>query len=164
MIAQAPILSSVSRSSAHRSFWAIVPFDMIAADVSPMLTPIAVTMPGQHSAQLDDRDQRHAGVAATLGRSRRGSAARGLRGSFALDLALEAVAGHVVHAERGEQLAQDVVRRHVAVLEFLDVRADLVVDEPPDRVDDHAVFFGPLVHWRPLVRCADRSSARRRSA
>ena len=48
MIAHAPILSSVSRSSAHRSFCAIVPFDMIAAAVSPTDTPIAVTMPGEH--------------------------------------------------------------------------------------------------------------------
>ena len=48
MIAHAPILSSVSRSSAHRSFCAIVPFDMIAAAVSPTDTPSAVTMPGEH--------------------------------------------------------------------------------------------------------------------
>ena len=47
MIAHAPTLSSVSRSSAHRSFWAIVPFPMTAAPVSPMETPIAVTIPGQ---------------------------------------------------------------------------------------------------------------------
>jgi len=47
VMAQAPTLSSVSRSSAHRSFWAMVPFDMMAALVSPMLTPIAVTMPGE---------------------------------------------------------------------------------------------------------------------
>ena len=47
VIAHAPILSSVSRSSAQRSFWAIVPLLMMAAEVSPMDTPIAVTMPGE---------------------------------------------------------------------------------------------------------------------
>ena len=47
VMAQAPTLSSVSRSRAHRSFWAIVPFDMMAALVRPMLTPMAVTMPGE---------------------------------------------------------------------------------------------------------------------
>ena len=35
-------------SRAHRFFCAIVPFDMIAAAVSPTDTPIAVTMPGEH--------------------------------------------------------------------------------------------------------------------
>ena len=48
VIAQAPILSIVSRSSAHRSFWAIVPLARIAADVRPIDTPMAVTMPGLH--------------------------------------------------------------------------------------------------------------------
>ena len=48
VIAHAPIFSSVSRSSAHRSFCAIVPFDMIAAAVRPTDTPSAVTMPGEH--------------------------------------------------------------------------------------------------------------------
>src|SRR5262249_39816660 len=43
----APILSSVRRSSAHRSFCSIVPLPMMAAGVSPTLTPIAVTMPGE---------------------------------------------------------------------------------------------------------------------
>ncbi len=47
VIAQAPIFSSVSRSSAQRSFWAMVPLLMIAAEVSPIDTPMAVTMPGQ---------------------------------------------------------------------------------------------------------------------
>ena len=47
VIAQAPIFFRVSRSSAQRSFCCVVPFDRMAAAVSPMLTPIAVTMPGQ---------------------------------------------------------------------------------------------------------------------
>ncbi len=48
VIAHAPILSSVRRSSAHRSFCSIVPLFMTAAAVRPTLTPIAVTMPGEH--------------------------------------------------------------------------------------------------------------------
>ena len=58
VIAHAPILSIVSRSSAQRSFWAIVPFDMIAAEVSPIDTPIAVTMPGhtRHSSMIGISD------------------------------------------------------------------------------------------------------------
>ena len=48
MIAHAPILSSVSRSSAQRSFCAIVPLPRIDAAVSPTDTPIAVTRPGQY--------------------------------------------------------------------------------------------------------------------
>jgi hypothetical protein len=47
VIAHAPILSSVRRSRAHRSFCAVVPRLMIAALVRPIDTPIAVTMPGQ---------------------------------------------------------------------------------------------------------------------
>ncbi len=47
VIAQAPTLSRVSRSSAQRSFWARVPFFMMAPAVSPTLTPSAVTIPGQ---------------------------------------------------------------------------------------------------------------------
>src|SRR4051794_4957048 len=47
VIAQAPILSMVSKSGTQRSFWAMVPLELMAADVSPMDTPIAVTMPGQ---------------------------------------------------------------------------------------------------------------------
>ena len=47
VIAQAPILSSVSRSRPQRSFCSSVPLDMMAAAVSPTLTPMAVTMPGQ---------------------------------------------------------------------------------------------------------------------
>ncbi len=52
MIAHEPTLSRVSRSSAQRSFWRVVPLPMIAAEVRPTLTPIAVTMPGhtRHSS------------------------------------------------------------------------------------------------------------------
>ena len=73
VIAHAPILSSVSRSSAHRSFCAIVPFDMIAAAVSPTDTP----MRGDHArralAELDDRQQREAAATAAATRAARPS-------------------------------------------------------------------------------------------
>src|SRR4029079_8108924 len=54
VMAQAPIFSSVSSSPAQRSFWAIVPLLLIAAEVSPIETPMAVTMPGQtrHSSMI----------------------------------------------------------------------------------------------------------------
>ena len=48
MIAHAPILSIVRMSRAQRLRCAIVPFELIAAAVSPTDTPIAVTMPGEH--------------------------------------------------------------------------------------------------------------------
>ena len=47
VMAHAPIVSSVRRGSAQRSFWRRVPRDMMAAAVRPTLTPSAVTMPGQ---------------------------------------------------------------------------------------------------------------------
>ena len=54
VMAHAPILSIVSRSSAHRSFCSIVPLAMIADEVRPIDTPMAVTMPGQtrHSSMI----------------------------------------------------------------------------------------------------------------
>ncbi len=54
VMAQAPTFSRVSRSGTHRFFWAMVPLDMIAAEVSPTDTPMAVTMPGQwrHSSMM----------------------------------------------------------------------------------------------------------------
>ena len=48
VIAQAPTLSKVSRSSAHFSFCSVVPRLMIVPAASPVLTPIAVTRPGEH--------------------------------------------------------------------------------------------------------------------
>ena len=47
VIAQAPILSRVSRSRPQRSICSELPFDMMAAAGSPVETPRAVTMPGQ---------------------------------------------------------------------------------------------------------------------
>ena len=151
MIAHAPILSIVSRSSAQRSFWAMVPFDMIAAEVRPMQTPIAVTMPGQtrHSSMIGIR-LTAAAVAAGATPSAARRPRRGRPRAFSRSICLlEAVARHGVHAERGEHLAQDVVRRQVAVLELLHVRADLLVDEPLHRVADHLVLVAPLEHRMP---------------
>ncbi len=48
VIAHEPTFSSVSRSRPQRFFCAVVPFDMIAAAVSPTLTPIAVMRPGEY--------------------------------------------------------------------------------------------------------------------
>src|SRR5581483_6327543 len=54
VIAQAPILSRVRRSSAQRSCCARVPLLLIAAAVRPTDTPRAVTMPGEcrHSSMI----------------------------------------------------------------------------------------------------------------
>src|SRR4029079_15870787 len=54
VIAHAPILSRVSRSSAHRSCCARVPLLLMAAAVRPTDTPRAVTMPGErrHSSMI----------------------------------------------------------------------------------------------------------------
>ncbi len=46
-MAQAPTLSSVIRSSPQRSIWAGVPRFMMVPPARPVLTPSAVTMPGQ---------------------------------------------------------------------------------------------------------------------
>ncbi len=47
VMAQAPTFSMVSSSGTQRSFCAMVPLPLMAAAVRPMLTPMAVTMPGQ---------------------------------------------------------------------------------------------------------------------
>ncbi len=47
VMAQAPTLSSVMRSSPQRSIWAGVPPFMMVPPARPVLTPRAVTMPGQ---------------------------------------------------------------------------------------------------------------------
>ena len=63
VIAHAPTLSSVSKSSTHRSFWALVPFPMTAEEVSPTDTAIVVTMPGhtRHSSMIGIIEQRRRG-------------------------------------------------------------------------------------------------------
>src|SRR6478736_5742183 len=57
VMAQAPILSMVSRSGTQRSFWASVPLELMAAEVRPIDTPMAVTMPGHtlHSSMIGMR-------------------------------------------------------------------------------------------------------------
>ena len=47
VMAQAPTLSMVSRSSPHRSIWAGVPRFITVPAARPTLTPMAVTIPGQ---------------------------------------------------------------------------------------------------------------------
>ena len=47
VMAHAPTLSSVMRSRPHRSICAGVPPFMMVPPASPVLTPSAVTMPGQ---------------------------------------------------------------------------------------------------------------------
>ena len=76
---------------------------------------------------------------------------RGCRVLLRRDALVEAVGGHLVHAERLVELAQEVVRRHVAVLELLAVRADLGVDERAHRVTHHQQLFGPLEHRKLLL-------------
>ena len=152
VIAHAPTLSSVSRSSAHRSFCAVVPFDMIAVAVSPTDTPIAVTMPGEHlhSSMIGSSvipPPRHPWSRSPRARCCRRCSGAVRRVLLGVDAALEGVARHRVHAERGVQLAQEVVRRQVAVLELLAVRADLVVDELPHGVADHLAALRTIRTW-----------------
>ena len=94
-------------------------------------------------AQLDDRQHRHC-------RARTTAVALAplalLARLLGLDAPLEALARHRVHAERGEELAQDVVRRQIAVLELVALRDDLGLDELADGVPDHLLLFGPLEH------------------
>ena len=74
-------------------------------------------------------------------------AARSLRPAvLALELCTEARARKLVEPERAEHLAQDLVRRHVAVLERLDLRRDLRFDEAAQRIADHLVLLTPLDH------------------
>src|SRR5213592_1488428 len=145
VMAQAPIFSSVSSGSPQRSFWAIVPFDMIAAAVRPTHAE------RRHHAravvtQLDDRNEAHADVlcAPLLARLLRRRAAR--RHLLALDLLLEADAGHLVEAEGLHHLAQDVVGRQVAMLELHEVRLHLRLDEAADHIADELMLLAPLDH------------------
>ena len=47
VMAHEPTLSPVSRSRPQRSIWAGVPCFMMVPPASPVLTPMAVTIPGQ---------------------------------------------------------------------------------------------------------------------
>src|SRR4029077_17961785 len=64
----------------------------------------------------------------------------------AFDLPGKALARHLVQAEGTHELAQDVVRRQVAVLEVMPPGLDLLVDEPPRHVANHQVLLAPLDH------------------
>ncbi len=140
VMAHAPILSSVSRSSAHRSFWAIVPLLMMAAEVRPIDTPMAVTMPGLWRQISMIGSIVMAMALAIAGPAPLGASSPAAR-LLPLDLLLEALASHRVHAEGREELAQDVVGREVAELELVTLRRDLGLDELADRVPDHQLLF-----------------------
>src|SRR5437773_1878675 len=70
------------------------------------------------AAQLDDRDEAHADVLGAAGVPRLLQLLAARRRLLARDLLLEAHAGHLVEAESGHHLAQDVVGWQVAVLEL----------------------------------------------
>ena len=149
-MAQAPILSMVSRSGTQRSFWAMVPAAVDGRRGEAHAHAHGGDHAGAVAAQLDDRDERERRVAAALAP---GPLGRGLalghglgHGPLELDLALEAVPGHLVHAEGREQLAQDVVGRRVAVLELVEVGLDLRLDEPAHGVAQHQLLVTPSVH------------------
>src|SRR4051794_38755533 len=64
----------------------------------------------------------------------------------------EVVTGHLVDAERGEQLAEHTVGREVTVFELVVEGNDLLVDDGSDRVAQHLVFVGPVEHRSPFSR------------
>ena len=90
----------------------------MACAVSPTLTPIAVTMPGhQRHSSMIGMICMPAESSPSPARERR-SALLARRPAFSRAICFgEALARHLVHAEGRHHLAQDVVGRHVAVLE-----------------------------------------------
>ena len=64
VIAHAPTLSNVSRSSAHRSFCAVVPRLMIVPGREPDADAHRGDETGRAAAQLDDRQEHEAALAA----------------------------------------------------------------------------------------------------
>ncbi len=101
-------------------------------------------------AQLDDGDEGHGRRTPVPGPPAPILLGLGpVPGRLALQLPLEAVPSHLVHAEGGVQLADDVVGGQVPVLEGLDVRDHLGLDEPPHGLPHHQLLFGPLEHDRP---------------
>src|SRR5690606_34924814 len=167
VMAQAPILSKVSRSRTHRSRCSGVPRFMIVPAARPRLTPIADTRPGAtlHSSMIGSMDI----AALPPERSRPspspspesdGAPARSRSWRARKD------ARHLVHAERLEQVPQQVVRRQVARLQRVQVRPDLRVDPAAHRVPDHQVFVGPLDHALRLpcrVTAPIQADARKRT-
>ncbi len=146
-MAQAPILSSVSRSSPHRSICAGVPRRITVPAASPVVTPSAVTIPGQRR-ELDDGDERHRRLAraAAVPVPAAVPLSRPLPGPLALERPAEALPGELVQPEGGVELPDDVVGGQVAVLQVVQPGVDLLVDEPADRVADRQVLVAPLEH------------------
>ena len=92
---------------------------MIARAVSPMLTPSAADHAGAVARQPDDRDHLHrhhvAGLRRRVCRALFCGAVASAR--LAGEVGFEARVRHVGEAERGDELAEDVVGRLVAVLD-----------------------------------------------
>ena len=118
VIAHAPIFLSVSKGSAHRSRCSGVPF-LMALPARFIDTPIAVTSPGQC------RQNSTIGSSVITARSYRSSVVNGGPAWFPG----QAFARHLVDSERPHVRPQQVVRRKVAVLEFVPQRDDFTSDE-----------------------------------
>src|SRR5262249_27910145 len=90
-----------------------------------------------------------------------------LAGFLGLDLLQEALARGLVEAERLHHLLEDRVGRHVAVLEVLEMRHDLRLDEAADHVAGHAVALVSLDHGdasEPAIMLGLRPRCQRRKS
>ncbi len=146
VIAQAPTFSSVRSWGTQRSFWAMVPVDWMADAVSPDRHAHRGHHARAVAAQLDDRDEGVAGVAATVARRLVVDGLTGFDRLLVGDALRERRPGHLVHAEGLVELAEHVVGGQVAVFEiFLDGK-DLLGDEVAHRLLQHEVFVRPFVH------------------
>ena len=165
VIAQAPILSRVSRSSAQRSFWAMVPLPMIGGGGQAHRHAHGGDHAGADPAQLDDRDHGEGELLASraaVGLLRRRPRPPAMAFSRSMRF-LKLSRWHLVHAEGREQLAQHVVRRDVAELELLAVRPDLRSTKSRDRLrtiscsSDHSYTGHSLLVGRRSLAKLDRS-------
>ena len=140
VIAQAPILSSVMRSSAQRSICAGVPSLLIVPAARPLDTPSEVRRPGltRHSSIVE--------ISCAAGSDVAALARRLLTGELSLELAREALLRHLLQTEGVVHLSQDRVGRQSVVLEVIELGPDLLVDETPHDGDDRLLLVGPLVH------------------
>jgi hypothetical protein len=66
--------------------------------------------------------------------------------NLSFELSLEVLLSHLPKTERLVHLAHDVKRGHAIVLEVIEMRADLFVDEATNHRGDGQLLFGPLVH------------------
>ena len=135
----------------------MVPRLMIAAEVSPIDTPMAVTMPGHH---------RHSSMIGIIWKATALAASRRVAGRVVAGLGLgrrpRAFSSAICRSKRsramasmpkvGEQLAEDVVGREVAVLELTVVRHDLLLDEVAHGGAHHLLLVRPLEHGGPRSR------------